>query len=70
MAKMYENKDKSIMCPNCGKFLTKADSRDDRVHKLRCRHCWKWIHFKPCDEEDSMVKDVPQRHCSSGCRFY
>lgn len=47
----YSNKDKSIMCPNCHKFLTKADSKDPRTHKLTCGHCGKWIWYVPNDED-------------------
>lgn len=70
MVELYENKDKSIMCPKCGKFLAKADARDPRVHKLVCRHCKKWIWFKPADDDYRKIKDVPERVSSSGKIFY
>lgn len=72
MAEFYENKNVSIMCPNlrCGKFLTKADSRDGRIHKLVCKNCKKWIWFKPNDITWRKIKDKPLRTQGSGVRFY
>lgn len=70
MAELYSNKDKTIMCPNCRKFLTKADKRDGRVHRLACKHCGKWIFYKPNDDEYKRIKNVPERTCASGMRFY
>ena len=67
--KFYMNKDKSIMCPYCRKFLTKADKRDPHIHKLVCKHCGKWIHFIP-KHNYFEVKKKPERKCSSGMRFY
>ena len=55
----YMNKDKSIMCPNCHKFLTKADSKDPRTHKLACRHCHKWIWYVPNNDENFQIKEIP-----------
>lgn len=34
---LYTNKDISITCPNCRKFLTKADKRDHTYTNLRVR---------------------------------
>lgn len=70
MAELYENKDLSIMCPNCGKFLTMSDKRDPRIHKLACRKCWKWIWWKPNNPEYRVIKKIPERTSSSGLRFY
>ena len=66
----YMNKDKSIMCPNCRKFLTKADSRDPIIHKLACRHCHKWIWYVPNDDDYFEIKEVPNSRSSSGMTFY
>lgn len=66
----YTNKDKSIMCPNCHKFLTKADSKDPRTHKLACKHCHKWIWYVPNDDDDFQIKEIPDSRSSSGMRFY
>lgn len=66
----YMNKDKSIMCPNCRKFLTKSDSKDPRVHKLACRHCHKWIWYVPNDDDYFEIKEVPNSRSSSGMTFY
>lgn len=66
---LYLNKDKSIMCPYCKKFLTKADKRDTRWHKLKCKHCGKWIWFVPKTDEHK-IKKVPERTSSSGMIFY
>lgn len=67
---LYENKDISIMCPNCRKFLVKADKRDQRIHKLACKHCRKWIWFIPADDEYRGIKPIPPRTQASGMRFY
>lgn len=64
------NKDKSIMCPNCHKFLTKADSKDTRTHKLAYKHCHKWIWYVPNDDDDFQIKEIPQSRSSSGMTFY
>ena len=67
----YMNKDKSIMCPNCHKFLTKADSKKDpRTHKLSCKHCRKWIWYVPNNDDDFQIKEIPDRRSSNGMRFY
>lgn len=58
----------SIICPECKKFLTKAEN-DNKIHKLQCRNCRKWIWFNPMLDEYK-VKETPQRHCASGMRFY
>lgn len=67
--KLYENKDISIMCPNCKKFLTKADKTDNRIHKLLCKHCRKWIWFTPGNDYRE-IKPMPERTQGSGMRFY
>lgn len=66
----YSNKDKSIICPNCHKFLTKADSKDPRTHKLTCGHCGKLIWYVPNDDDNFEIKEVPQSRTSSGMTFY
>lgn len=66
---LYENKDISIMCPNCKKFLTKADKRDPRIHKLACNHCRKLILFIPASDYRK-IKMIPKRTQASGMRFY
>ena len=66
----YNNKDKSIICPNCHKFLTKADSKDPRTHKLTCGHCGKWIWYVPNDEDSFQIKETPNNRTSSGKTFY
>ena len=55
----YMSKDKSIMCPNCHKFLTKADSKDPRTHKLACKHCHKWVWYVPNDDDNFQIKEIP-----------
>lgn len=65
----FERKNKKIMCPNCKKFLTYADSRDNSIHKLRCKECNYWIWFNPSNNQSEIHK-VPDRVSSSGKRFY
>lgn len=67
---IYKNKDKSIMCPRCNSFLTKADKRDPRKHEISCRKCRRLIVFVPCDNELWEIKRIPKRTQSSGMRFY
>ena len=69
MAKFYERQDKTIKCPKCHKILTKADKRDDRVHKLACKRCGKWIWFNPKNDTYE-IKDVPSRASSGAMRYY
>lgn len=66
----YNNKDKSIMCPKCKKFLTKADKNDPRIHKVACKHCHKWIWFIPSNDEYFKIKDIPPRTTAGGAIFY
>lgn len=65
----FERKDTAIMCPNCGKFLTKADKRNDNIQKVACLHCYKWIWFKACNDYREVL-EIPERNTSSGMRFY
>lgn len=69
MIQFYENKDKTIMCPECNKFLIKADKRDTKRHILMCRSCRKLIVFVP-KTGYTEIHNVPQRKDSSGMRFY
>lgn len=68
--KFYENKDKSIMCPYCHKFLAKADKDDPNIHKKACKNCHKWIWFKPNNDDYKKILEIPERTTSSGKRFY
>lgn len=70
MAKFYENKDKEIICPICGNLLTLADGKDNRLHKLACKKCRKWIWFVPKNEKKTRIKNIPNRTQSSGMVFY
>lgn len=70
VVKFYLNKDKSIMCPKCGKFMGKYDKTDPTVHKLACKHCRKWIWFIPADDDYREIKKIPERMSSSGMDFY
>lgn len=65
----FERKDKSVMCPNCGKFLTKADKRSDKIQKIACRRCHKWIWFKANGAYEEIL-EIPSRNTSSGAVFY
>lgn len=66
---IYNNKDISLMCPNCGKFLVKADKEDDRVHQIACKRCEKWIWITPKTGK-YQIKPIPQRNTNSGKRFF
>lgn len=69
MREMYENKDVSIMCPNCDKFLVMADKRDERTNIIKCKHCGKLITYTPATNCREVGK-VPPRTSSQGMRFY
>lgn len=66
----YENKDISIVCPKCGKFLLKADKRDNRVSQKACRKCNKLITYKPSDRSFRKISEIPPRQSSSGVIFW
>lgn len=68
--KIYKEKNISIMCPKCRKFLTKADKSDPRVHKLACKNCGKWIWYIPNNPDYRKIKNIPDTRSSSGMRFY
>lgn len=69
MAKFFENKDYSLMCPNCNKFLVMVDKNDDRENIIKCKHCRKLITYIPLTGYRKVGK-VPQMDSSSGKRFY
>lgn len=60
---------KSILCPNCNGFLTKADEDERQIIKIACRKCnkWIWVNLKTKRCE---VKRIPERTTSSGKAFY
>lgn len=66
---LYENKDKSIMCPVCNKFLLKTDKRDPRERRIKCRNCRIIICFTPKTDHFE-VKKIPDTKSASGMRFY
>ena len=66
---LYENKDKSIMCPVCNKFLLKVDRRDPRKRRIKCRNCNNLIYFIP-KADYFEVKKIPDTKSASGMRFY
>ena len=60
---------RSVMCPRCGKLLTRVNKNDKKHHKVMCTHCRKWIWFWAGTQE-FQIKEVPQRTSASGMRFY
>mgnify|MGYP000099321751 CR=1 FL=1 len=69
MVKIFDKKDISIMCPNCGKFLLKADRRDTRENQIKCRRCGKLITYVPSGDLRE-IKEPPERTTASGMRFF
>lgn len=69
MARFYENKDASIICPKCRKLLVKADRRDPNAHKIRCKNCKRYIMYTPLTGETEHI-DLPERMTASGKVFY
>ena len=67
---MADDNNKSIMCPNCGKYLTKADKRDSNINKLACKNCHKWIWYTPNDDDNYEIREIPNSISSSGMTFY
>lgn len=63
------NDKKSVMCPNCGKFLARVKPDDDKLHKIACKHCRKWIWFRAKSRQFG-VEEIPPRTQASGKRFY
>ena len=64
-----KNNKKSIICPNCGKFLAWVKPNDNELHKIACRHCYKWIWFR-AKSKWFEVKKIPPKMSASGKRFY
>lgn len=60
---------KTINCPKCGHYLTECDAEKDIIHKLKCKHCGKWIWWNPVTNYFE-AKRVPERATSAGVRFY
>jgi phage FluMu protein Com len=69
MAEFFENKDLSLMCPNCNKFLLQVDKRDTRKNIIKCKHCGKLITYVPATQERE-ISYVPLRDNAHGKRFY
>lgn len=67
---LFENKDISVMCPICHRFLTKADSKDYRKHKMACKKCKRIIVFIPKEPWNTKTMPIPERDTSAGKRFY
>jgi len=69
MAEIYNNRDKKINCPICGKFLCMADKRDCRVGRIACKPCNRLIYFIPKSGHYE-TKRIPERHSTSGKTIY
>ena len=69
MAEFFNNKDLPIHCPKCYRVLLMADHKDNRVGKIACKHCKKWIWYIPSTGYRE-VRLIPERQASSGIRFY
>ena len=61
-------KPKTIYCPSCGRKVFTYDGRATNYLSVKCKKCKKLVVYKP-DSDTTKLKDVPQRHCSSGMRF-
>ena len=65
----FMNDKKSVMCPKCGKLLAWVKPNDNKLHKIACRNCFKWIWFRAKSKEFE-IKEIPPRTSASGKRFY
>lgn len=60
---------KTIYCPKCNRRVGKYDGRSTMNYIVRCRKCNKQIVYH-VDTEETEIKEISQRNCSSGMTFY
>lgn len=63
-----EYKPKTIYCPKCGRKAATWDGRSTIPVIGRCKKCQKRVIYYP-DNDETVIKDIPERNCSSGMTF-
>lgn len=63
-----EYKPKTIYCPRCGRKVATWDGRSSMPVIGRCRKCQKRVVYY-VDNDETEIKDIPERNCSSGVTY-
>lgn len=58
-----------VYCPRCKRRVASWDGKSTSNVVANCRKCNKRIVFHT-DALEVEVKEIPERHCSSGVTFY
>lgn len=58
-----------VYCPGCGRMLFDRQNYTESFMQKKCNKCKKLITYNPEDGR-VIMKDIPPRNTSSGCRFY
>ena len=62
-------KQKTIYCPICGRKVATWDGRSTFNISAKCKKCKKLVVYN-VENEETKIKEIPQRETSSGMRFY
>ena len=65
---MSERKKKTIYCPDCNRKAFEIYEGSGMVVSNKCSKCKKLVVYNP--RYGVILKPIPERHCSSGTRFY
>ena len=60
---------KTIYCPKCGRKVATWDGRSTINVLAKCKKCKKLVVYN-IENEETKIKEIPQRTTSSGMRFY
>lgn len=63
-----EYKPKTIYCPRCGRKVSTWDGRSSMPVIGRCKKCHKRVVYY-VDNDETEIKDIPERNCSSGVTY-
>lgn len=65
---MKKYKPVKIFCPQCNSRVGTYDGRSTSSYITRCSKCRKRVIYH-IDTDETEVKDIPKRNCSSGMTF-
>lgn len=60
---------KKIYCPKCGRRVTEWDGKSTIHPMAKCKNCKKMVVYR-IDTDETEIKKIPPRNCSSGMTFY
>lgn len=60
---------KTIYCPRCKRKVATYDGKGEINKIAKCKKCKKLVVYN-IEKDEVTMKDIPERECSSGMRFY